>query len=171
MPLLSSCLMLQLPFQTPSNLTWSHYLYSLPQYFISTSSHIFLLLFWALATLELLLLTCVWMPLKAWRLSHSNMFVQNFCKFAAIFELHVLQDRSTRYQPNPSPLGIPAVGDTCCVVISYSTRRYLLFWYNMRFPGFPCLSRFVFLDWLHYFLPVCYLKFVKCIWRITEAVC
>lgn len=43
---------------------WHSFLLALPV--------IFLLFFWALATLELSLLTCVWMPLQAWRLSHSN---------------------------------------------------------------------------------------------------
>lgn len=126
MPVLSSCLMLWLPFQMPSNLTWSHYLCLLPQYFISTFSHIFLLLFWALATLELLLLTCVWMPLKP-ESYPTAMFVKKFCKFSAIFELCVLQGRSTCHQPNHSPLGIRAVDDTCCIVISHSTRKFLLF--------------------------------------------
>lgn len=111
------------------------------------------------------------MPLQAWRLSHSNVCLKILQICCTIGALCSTRKRSTRHQPNHSPLGIPAVDDTCCTVISHSTRKFLLFWYNMRSLGFPCLSCFVFLDLLHYFLPVCHWKFVQCIWRITEAVC
>lgn len=153
MPLLASCLILQLPFQTPSNLTWSHYLYSLPQLSVSTSSHIFLLLFRALVTLRAFTANlCLDTSASLKAVPQQHTFVSKLHKFAVIVELSVLQGRSTCHQPNQSPHVIPAVDDTSCIVIFIAQANFYSSGTTWDFWNFLVCS-FIYLDLLQYFLP------------------